>query len=358
MKGFDPKKEKIHYAVIAIFFIFSSLVMWGATYSDSRTYAGTTNYLFGYEDALRYEHRMIRPVTLFLAGPLVPLLGMVNSFAIVNVVFGILAAVLLYKFVLKFYRKPKLAFYSALLFATSIPVLVYGSAVATEMPAFFATILVIYLVYEMKANITYKGMAAYALLLSFCILIRETSLFILPIYFILSRHSEKRVLLKGTLAIALAFALTAGYYVAYNVNPLSAFKAVDNLGLTYDNTEFYSPKAAILSFMGFGFLPLFAFLGFVLDNDRKRLINYYAMFAAFLPLLAWPAFDIKITFTVFPLIMTLSALGIDKFAQQISKKPLFSKLSSKWYEFLIILAYIIIGVAYTVSSMPNYIVPL
>jgi hypothetical protein len=82
------------------------------------------------------------------------------------------------------------------------------------------------------------------------------------------------------------------------------------------------------------------------------------MFAAFLPLLAWPAFDIKITFTVFPLVIPLSALGIEAFAQQMAKKPLFSRLSSRSYELLLILAYIAVGALYSILIMPKYIVPI
>jgi hypothetical protein len=359
MKGFfDAKNEKIHYAVIAVAVICSSLFMWGATYSDSVTFAKTTNYLFGYEDAFRFEHRMIRPVTMFMAGPLVPLLGIINSFAAINVLFGVLASVMLYMFALRFYRRPKIAFYSALFFATSIPAFVFGSALLTEMPAFFATILAIYLVFRMKASHTHKQMAAYALLLAFSMLIRETSIFIVPIYFLISKYSEKKVLAKGMLTIIMALALTGAYYAAYNVNPLNAFKAVEDLGMSYENPTYYSPKVFIMSFMGFAFLPIFAFLGFVLDSDRKRLVNYYAMFAAFLPLLAWPAFDIKITFTVFPLVIPLSALGIEAFAQQMAKKPLFSRLSSRSYELLLILAYIAVGALYSILIMPKYIVPI
>ncbi len=357
MKGFfNPKNERLHYLMLVLVVIIASVFSWGATYGDSASYLKTANYLFGYEGGVRLEHRMIRPVTLFMAGAMAPAFGLINSFAIVNIIFGILTSVVIYKLVMRMYKKPKLAFYAALLFATSIPVLSLGASVLTEMPAYFATVMVIYIVYQMKKEMTYKDMIIAALLLSFSMLIRETSMFILPIFFLLSRYGERKVLLKGGAIIILAFAFTSVYYFAYNVNPLNYTLNSGNMGMSYNNPEKYGVERIILSFMAFEFLPIFAFLGFVADSDRKRLIAYYAMFVSFLPVFLWPVQEWKITYTVFPLIMALSVFGIDHFSQRLSEKPLFSRLGSRWYEFLIILMYVIIGVIYCALVMPQYII--
>lgn len=319
---------------------------WGYIYSDSKGYIGTTNYFFDYENADRFENRMIRPTTMILAGAITPLFGIVNSFVIVNTIFVILAAFFLYRFVLQLYGRDRLAFYSALLFVTSIPILRYGFAVITDAGAYFFTILTIYIIYNIKDDIDIKRIIAISFMLFVGALTKEHIMFLAPIYLLLSKGSNKKILFKSISIIFIMFVFISSYYIAYDVNPFTHYNRAPDSGYTYDNEESWGIKAFVLSFGGFLYLPLFSLLGFLMDNNRKRLINFYYILISVAPIFIWPAIEYRITFILFPIIIPLASIGIERFSELISKKPFFSILNKRKYEILIIILYIVSSFLY------------
>lgn len=357
MNKIDYRKN-LYIIIIGLIVILNSYSHWALDYPDSDCYVKTAQYIFNPVEDDRItciEQRLNRPTTLILSGGLAPLFGYENSFAIVNTVFWFLGAITLYSFVMKLYGRERLAFYSSILFATSIPLLRYGSAVLTDSGGYFFTILAAYIIYTMKEDADFRKLIITGFLFALGILMKDHLMFFIPLYLILSRYSERKVLVRGIVAVIIAAVFVGGFYLLLSANPLKLFFDAAGMGYTYDNPEAWGPKNFILSFGGFLYLPFFTIMGFLSDKDRKRVKNYYAMLISFMPLFIWPAIEYRITFIMFPLIIPLAALGIEEFSSVFCKKPLFDKLKQKYYEIMIIVLYIISSFLYVLFYHTTWI---
>ena len=337
------------YAVIALIVILGSATHWAYYYPDSICYTETLRYMFSQGQMNRsvcVEQHISRPVTLFLAGAITPLFGIYNSFAIVNTIFWFLGAVFLHKFALQFFKSEKLAFYSSVLFATSIPLLRYGAALLTDCGGYFFTILSAYMVLKFRDNTSLKRMVLLAFIFAAGILTKNHLGFFVPMYLILSTFSERKVFYRSILTLFISLMFVMGVYAFFNADTFNLYTGAAGRGYTYDNPETWGIERFVLSFGGFLYLPFFTILGFLADKKKDRIMNYYYMLASFLPLFAWPAIEYRITFIMFPLIIPLATLGIENFSSVLCKKPLFNKLKQKHYEILIIALYIILSFAY------------
>lgn len=351
-------EKKLHYLIITIVVLIGAISHWGYVYPDSECYIRNSVYLTSLNESYRIEnadcleHRMNRPVTPFLAGVISPMFGTINSFSIINTFFWLLGSIFMYKLVLKFYGNKKLAFLSSIFYATSIPIIRYGAAVLTDVGGYFFTILAIYLLYDLNERIDIKKILFTSFIFFIGIITKEHLMFVVLIYIILSKMGNRKIALKSSLIIIFILLFVSSFYFSLNVDTFRTFNNAPEYGYTYDRAESWGINSFLLSFGGFLYLTPLAVLGFLLDNDKKRILNYYYILLSLLPLFIWPAMEYRITFIMSPLIIPLASLGTEKFSLLISQKPIFSKLSKRQYEIIILIMYVIISYSYVFLYHP------
>ena len=324
------ERNRIYLAVIIIVSLLGIAADFAKWYPDSTGYVETTRYLFGYDGGARNEQRMIRPVTMLLAGFIMPLVGDSYSFALVNAAFWIASAVLMYVFTLRLLGRKELSLFAAILFTTSMPLLRYGSAVLTDMGGYFFVLLTFYLLLDFDREMRIREIAWMGILLAIGILTREHVGVLLLLYLLFINLAGKRNIRNSILLIFIASSIPFLYYIAVGTDPFYHFLNQPDVG--YDYTVGWGPLSFILSMAGaFLILPIFSVIGLKYEKNKRP---YLLMLASMLPvLLIWPVMDYRFSFMASPLVMPLAASGIDRFARKLPfRKP-------RYLELLLVLSY-------------------
>jgi 4-amino-4-deoxy-L-arabinose transferase-like glycosyltransferase len=338
--------EKKYLLIILIITLFEIGTHWGIVLTDSPGYISTMHYFLGDEDE-RIEKRLVRPLTPVLAAPLSGLIGDVNAFALVNSIFWILAALMMFRFSNRLTNNPKLSIFASLLFTTSIPMLQYGAGVLTDSGGYFFTLLTLYVLAFHKENSPGRYIL-HGVILALAILAREhvavTIFFFLLFYVLIYRKNPKRFVILLLIPVVIILP----YYTFFQVDVISPYTDVNTgaMDSVYTGSgEGQGIRSFAISFIAsLLFLPLFAILGFLFEKSRENIMIYYSLFlSSLLLLMLWPAFINRITFLVFPLVIPLSVLGMRVFSRKLAEKPGFSILGTGSYELLILLVYIIVS---------------
>ena len=142
--------------VIAIISGVEIFTHFGPTYPDSTLYISQSNFFLGrLPSSFPTSSRLGTPV---LAAALGRFLSLGTSFAILNGVFWLLSAILIFFVVRKILRNSQLALLGAILFSTSFPMLQNGTAVLTDSSGYFFVGLGIFFALknnESKTSIVY-----------------------------------------------------------------------------------------------------------------------------------------------------------------------------------------------------------
>lgn len=146
----------------------------GHVYPDSYTYLRIAGYFLGEGEVTGLL--VFRPLVPFLASLLSPVFGLEGGFAVVSSVFWLGTAVLLFEFARKLSGSEVVGFWAALLFNFSVPVLMAGAAVLTDVASWFFLILGLYLLapWRRRPGVLRVGVAG--LVVAVGILTRETVL--------------------------------------------------------------------------------------------------------------------------------------------------------------------------------------
>ncbi len=146
----------------------------GHVYPDSYTYLRIAGYFLG--DGEVPGLLVFRPLVPFLASLLSPVIGLEGGFAVVSSVFWLGTAVLLFEFARKLSGSEVVGFWAALLFNFSVPVLMAGAAVLTDMASWFFLTLGLYLVAPWRREGGLLRLGVAGLVVAVGILAKETVL--------------------------------------------------------------------------------------------------------------------------------------------------------------------------------------
>ena len=122
-----------------------SMENWSAVYAeDSKGYLLVARFFLGEEippaSLPLLKYRLFSPVVPFVASLLARILPLEYAFLSLNFCFWLLSVYLFYKFS-KSLISEQLAYYCALLFTTSLPLIIWGLPVMADMTAFFFAVL-------------------------------------------------------------------------------------------------------------------------------------------------------------------------------------------------------------------------
>ena len=323
------------------------LTHFGKLYGDSNGYIFILRVFRGVaspeEGAVVGWHGILRPVVPVLAVPLSFLFGYRDSIAIVNLALLLAGTVVVYVFVEKLFDS-QLATISAILFATSVPVLVYSVAVLTDGAGYtflvFGIVAILFWVEE-------RGFGSWLLvgaLVGVAMLAKETT--VVLFIFLLIRLIEKRSMkqLKLTIVVAAIGLLLAGVWsIAIGYNYFQFYQA----GLVFHGVGYkgalVNPREFLISLVhAFYFVLPFAFIGFF-KVDNKRFKVLLEIFISVLPLLMlWPTLpEGRFAFLLFPAMLPLASVGLAEASASLGERPLLGKIQAKYWLFLFVLAIVV-----------------
>ena len=289
-----------------------SMENWSAVYAeDSKGYLLVARFFLGEEippaSLPLLKYRLFSPVVPFVASLLALILPLEYAFLSLNFCFWLLSVFLFYQFSRSLISE-QLAYYCALLFTTSLPLIIWGLPVMADMTAFFFAVLNCLLItrWLFDKRPTYIGIA---LTLSLAILAKP-NLSSLLLFFILYAISQKRYL-RILPVVVITLILVGGVYLSLGLG-------VEDF-LTYGYLRhrgfFYVVNALVFCFH-WG-LPL-AVWGFWLEKGQRNFYLTYLVstFVGYLLFVHNP----RLLFVIYPAVLPLVVRGMETCAHRIADR--------------------------------------
>ncbi|MFC1690821.1 ArnT family glycosyltransferase [Nanoarchaeota archaeon] len=198
------KKNTLSIIILILLPILLAPMFFGYEMFDSKFMTQTAYFIQGnpveYDIGRGGPQELTSPIAVrmfvpLLSVPLAPLFGMEIAFAIVGVLFWILGGLATYYFFRKFFEDEKLGLYTAIMFAISMPSIVWGPMVATDMGGYFFLIFGILIIEKYAREYTYKSYSIMGVVLALAILTRD-HLLLLLIYLGLTVLFDKGIRIK------------------------------------------------------------------------------------------------------------------------------------------------------------------
>ena len=289
-----------------------SMENWSAIYAeDSEGYLLVARYFLGEEISSSspplLKYRLFSPVVPFIASFLARFLPLEDAFLFLNCCFWLFSVCLFYQFSKSLLRE-EMAYYCALLFATSLPLIIWGLPIMADMAAFFFAVLNCLLITRLLSD---KRHAYLIIVLTIPLaILTKPNLVSLLLFFILYAVSQKQYfrifpVVFGTLI------LIGGVYLYLNlgIEDFLTYGYLRHQGL------FYIVNALVFCFH-WG-LPL-AIWGFWLEKGRREFYLTYLIstFGCYLIFVHNP----RLIFVIYPAVLPLVVRGIEAFAYRLANR--------------------------------------
>ena len=289
-----------------------SMENWSAIYAeDSEGYLLVARYFLGEEISSSslplLKYRLFSPVVPFIVSLLARFLPLEYAFLFLNCFFWLLSVCLFYQFSKSLIRE-ELAYYCALLFTTSLPLIIWGLPVMADMASFFFAVLNCLLITRLLSNKRHIYLII-VLTIPLAILTKPNLVFLF-LFFILYAVSQKQYfrifpVVFGTLV------LVGGVYLSLDlgIEDFLTYGYLRHQGL------FYVVNALVFCFH-WG-LPL-AIWGFWLAKGRRKFYLTYLIstFGCYLIFVHNP----RLIFVIYPAVLPLIVRGIEAFAYRLANR--------------------------------------
>ena len=308
---------------------------------DSPGYVNVA-YFFNGKEKSSHEIRMLRPLVPFFASLLNRIVDIATAFGIVNIALWLMASYIMFRLSKDLLEDTNLAWYASILFATSLPLIRYGTAVLTDMAGYFFIVFVFWMTRKYSRNRNILKHLIIGMTIGVGILGREVVFACLP-FFVLSEISGQRTrnqYLKILLTVLTALLLPYLWSAAFGLDYLGWYMS--------GGVEYAGGWTAILDFkklvysilLAFTVLLPFVVVGFLEEEDRSKILFYFWTFlSVFAVLIVWPVKDYRFAFLLSPCFIPLSAKGIDVATDKLNKKPLFRAVKPSSWKILVLAFY-------------------
>jgi len=289
-----------------------SMENWSVIYAeDSQGYLLVARYFLEEEvpssSLPLLKYRLFSPVLPFMASLVARLLPLEYAFLFLNLGFWLFSVYLFYRFS-KNLLNEQLAYYCALLFTTSLPLIIWGLPIMADMAAFFFAILNCLLIIHWSSDKRPRYLIVTLTLL--LAILTKPNLVSLLLFFILYAIFQKRYLRILPVAV-ITLILVGGVYLCLGLG-------VEDF-LTYGYLRhqgfFYVVNALVFCFH-WGF-PL-AVWGFYLEKDQRNFYLTYltGTFGCYLLFVHNP----RLMFIVYPAVLPLVAKGMEVCARRVANR--------------------------------------
>lgn len=182
--------------------ILSGWMYYDTVLVDTQAYVPSVYYL---QDKQLEEYDVVRvtesyafkrPVEIILAAAIEPYIGVRQAYSLINLLIVITSTFLFYYYTKKLLRDETLAYISAVLFAVSLPIILYATRVLVDCAGYLTLIIgliAIEWVFE-KKEIQWYHHACIAVLFGSSLLVRDTIVILFPYYVLRYWLREKNIL--------------------------------------------------------------------------------------------------------------------------------------------------------------------
>ncbi|MDO8740477.1 MAG: glycosyltransferase family 39 protein [Candidatus Woesearchaeota archaeon] len=180
----NKNKDYLIYAVLIVLSVIGSLIYFNQPLADSDHYFDTTRFMQGKDAVIDspWASRMLVPL---IAAALEPIFGMSITYSLLSILFYCLSSILAYVFFKDFFKNKHIGFISAIIFATSLPLIAWGGRPLIETAGFFFLFLGIAVIEWCLKKGRVIDYAVIGIVMALAILAKDHN-YILPVYFILS----------------------------------------------------------------------------------------------------------------------------------------------------------------------------
>jgi len=252
------------------------------------------------------KYRLFSPVLPFLAALLARFMPVAYTFLVVNMLLWLLSVYLCYRCAETLLNE-RLAYYTALLFTTSLPLIVWGLPIMVDMAAFFFAVLNCLLIIRISPDKRLPYLIL-ALTLSLAILTKP-SLVSLLIFFILYAGFQKQYL-KIVSVVSLTVMLVGSMYLYLGLGSEDFL----TYGYLRHRGFFYVMNA--LTFCFHWGIPLAVWGVYGEKQHRVFYLTYFmSTFGCYLTFVHNP----RLLFIVFPAMLPLVVRGMELCAQKVAQ---------------------------------------
>jgi len=299
-------------AVSALLLRYLSMENWSVIYAeDSRGYLLAARSFLGEEippsSLPLLKYRLFSPVVPFMASLVARFLSLEYAFLFLNFCFWLFSVYVFYRFS-KNLLNDQFAYYCALLFTTSLPLIVWGLPIMVDMAAFFFAVLNCMLITRFSSDKRPTYLIV-ALTLPLAILTKP-NLVSLLLFFILYTIFQKQYL-RIPPVVLITLILVGGVYLCLNLR----MEDFLTYGYLRHQSFFYVMNALVFCFH-WG-VPL-AVWGFYLEKHQRHFYLTYLIssFGCYLLFVHNP----RLMFIVYPAVLPLVVRGIEACANRVANR--------------------------------------
>ena len=297
--------------VSSLLLTYLSMENWSAVFAeDSEGYILVARFFSGDDTPAPLlpllKYRLFSPLVPFLAALLGRIIPLEYAFLVLNFFFWLSSVYLVYRFSLVLINQP-LAYYCALLFTTSLPLIVWGLPIMVDMGAFFMAVLNCLLIIHPSQKKPVRLLVALTLPLA---MLTKPNLIALVIFFVLNTGLRKEYG-RIVVVVAVTVMLVGGVYFSLGLT-LHDFRA---LGYLRHRGFVYVINALIFCFH-WG-IPL-GIWGFAEEKHHRTFYLTYLVstFGCYLTFVHNP----RLLFITFPAVLPLVVQGMESCAQGAAER--------------------------------------
>lgn len=360
-KECNSRKGEMPEVIIYLFIIFFSLLeMFIAlnyrpiVVSDSPLYIETSKWFLGQfslngsidmeavNEAVFQKWNgvgFLRPTVILLAAGVSLFTGIITAYVIVNACFWLGSVLILYKYSFFLLQKRKLAIYTCLFFSSSLPVLLIGLAVLTDMGGFFFLILTFYLIVNPPKK-TWQTFLS-GIIFGIALLTRQSlalSFMFLFIYEFTTGRNWKRLITIICPAVFLFAFYTLFMYLRFGIDFSSMLVYSTTFSDLSTGYYFYGDRWGlvpfIVSFIN-AFFPaiILGIIGGYTKYRQKELRPYDLILILIIPsIIITPYMRFRFTFLLFPAVLPLATIGLQVLSRKITSHYSIKFIESNIWE--------------------------
>lgn len=344
------------YAFLSLLFlsILCGFMYYNNVLVDTQAYVPSVYYLQGVEllsedvERVTGSYAFKRPIEIAFAAVFEPFVGVRQAYSVLNIIIYCATTLLFWYFTKQLFvqheRKELIAYISAVIYATSLPLILYATRVLVDVAAYLTLLiglLVIAFILE-KENVRWYHHLLLSMLFGVFLLVRDAVVILYP-YYVLQyylkekkeKYKEKKIFTKAgyggwssvdNIVALWPFLLTLlpqiTFMVVFDVGFLLSGKEA---AITAGKYSFYGwLKFLLVHIAAFHIAYLFAYFGIRQETDSKRKLFYWLygfcaagyLISIQLIALTSPRFSM----VLFPVIIPLASIGILMISSKVHEK--------------------------------------
>jgi hypothetical protein len=334
--------------VIVALTVACASLFFGIEWGDSRLYVQLTRYYLGAADVRGVEWIFaLRPLIPLLVAPLAAFLRAPIAYGILGTAFWVLSGMLMYHITLHVAGSRQQALAAALLFATSLPTLLFFGSILLEPGYTFFGLLILYTYLCLQDKLSKTSSLLAGALVGVGVLSKEMTLPVVASILLLgiAAHRIRRTFIWILLLIVPSVIWQGYVTLTYGKNYGGLLIALLGVARQQYGAGLYATMMEVINMLKllawahFPLATICSIVGFLSLNDRERNLTFYSLLLPALgAYILCPHSEIRMGVVTYYATMPLAGIGLDHIVRSLCQKPLISRVEPKviWTAFYLL----------------------